>query len=133
MQKTIPAALLVFVVVFFAGDVYAGPDTFGKTDKNKDGYITKDEFESQVRSRFDAYDTNKDGKIDADEFRVNKSPETLKEFRFMDRNGDGFVNADEFYKAAIQRHDQIDIDRDGKLSREEYNSTKALPLLQFYF
>jgi Ca2+-binding EF-hand superfamily protein len=48
----------------------------------------------------------------------------VKEFKFMDRNSDGFVNADEFYKAAIRRRDQIDFNRDSKISKEEYNSNK---------
>ena len=57
----------------------------------------------------------------------------MKEFKFMDRNNDGFVNADEFYKAALQKRDDFDFNRDGKISREEYNSNKALPFLKFYF
>ena len=133
MKKTALATLLVFIALFLAWNVHAGPDAFEKADTNKDGYITKDEFESNVKSRFNEYDKNKDGKIDADEFGAKKNPESVKEFRFMDRNNDGFVNADEFYKAALQRRDQIDFSRDEKISREEYNSNKALPFLQFYF
>lgn len=51
----------------------------------------------------------------------------------MDRNGDGFANDDEFYKAALQRRDDLDFNRDGKISKEEYNKNKALPVLKFYF
>lgn len=133
MKKIALATLLVFMALFLAWNVYAGTDGFEKADTNKDGYITKDEFESHVTSRFNEYDKNKDGKIDADELGAKKNPEAVKEFRFMDRNNDGFVNANEFYKAALQRRDQIDFSRDEKISREEYNSNKALPFLQFYF
>jgi hypothetical protein len=133
MKKVLLAALLFFAVVFLAWNVYAGPDSFSKADKNNDGYITKDEFESHIKSKFDEYDKNKDGKIDANEFGANKNPEALKEFKFMDRNSDGFVNSDEFYRAALQKRDQLDFNRDGKISREEYNSNKALPILKFYF
>lgn len=133
MKKIAVAALLSFAVLFLASNGYAAPDAFDRADRNKDGYITKDEFESHVKSRFNEYDTNKDGKIDADEFGAKKSPEAVKEFRFMDRNNDGFVNAEEFYRAALQRRDQMDFSRDGRISRDEYNSTKSLPVLQFYF
>jgi hypothetical protein len=133
MKKIILAALLFFVVLFLAWNVYAGPDAFTKADKNNDNYITKDEFESHIKSKFSEYDTNKDGKIDMEEFGAKKSPEALKEFTFMDRNGDGFVNADEFYKAALQKREDLDFNRDGKISREEYNSNRALPVLKFYF
>jgi Ca2+-binding EF-hand superfamily protein len=133
MKKITVAVLLSFVILFLAGNVCAGPDAFAKADTNKDGYISKDEFESHVKARFHEYDKNKDGKIDADELGAKKNPEAVKEFRFMDKNNDGFVNADEFYTTALQRRDQIDFSRDQKISREEYNSNKALPFLQFYF
>lgn len=133
MKKIAVALLLSFAVLLLAGNVKAAPDTFDRVDTNKDGYITKDEFESHIKSRFKEYDTNKDGKIDADEFGVKKNPEAVKEFGYMDKNKDGVVNAEEFYRAALQRRDQMDLGSDGKLSREEYNSNKTLPFLQFYF
>ncbi|MBP1749169.1 MAG: EF-hand domain pair [Deltaproteobacteria bacterium] len=133
MKKIILAALLFFAVLFLTWNVYAGADAFTKADKNADGYISKDESESHIKSKFNEYDKNKDGTIDSGEFGAKGDPESLKEFRFMDRNSDGFVNADEFYKAALQRRDDFDFNRDGKISREEYSSNKALPLLKFYF
>jgi Ca2+-binding EF-hand superfamily protein len=133
MRKTIILILLFAAVAFLAWNVYAGPDAFNKADKDGNGVVTADEFESAVRSKFKEYDKNNDGKIDAKEFSAKGQPEAVKEFKFMDRNNDGFVNADEFYRAAIQRRDQIDFNRDSKISKEEYNSNKALPFLKFYF
>ena len=52
MKKILLAALLFFAVVFLAWNVYAGPDSFEKADKNNDGYITKEEFESHIKSKF---------------------------------------------------------------------------------
>ena len=133
MKKILTSTILFFAIIFLAWTVYAGPDTFQKADKNADGYVTTDEFGSHISAKFNEYDRNKDGKIDADEFGVKKNPEALKEFKFMDRNSDGFVNADEFYKAALQRRDEFDFNRDGKISKEEYNANRALPFLKFYF
>ncbi len=133
MRKTIILILSFAAVVFLAWNVYAGPDAFSKTDKDTNGVISTDEFDSAVRSKFKEYDRNNDGKIDMNEFAAKGHPDAVKEFKFMDRNSDGFVNADEFYKAAIRRRDQIDFNRDSKISKEEYNSNKALPLLKFYF
>ena len=133
MKKTIIVTLLFAAVAFLAWNVYAGPDAFTKADKDKNGVITTDEFESAVTSKFKEYDKNNDGRIDVNEFSAKKHPEAVKEFKFMDRNNDGFVSADEFYRAAIQRRDQLDFNRDSKISKEEYNSNKALPFLKFYF
>ena len=133
MKKILLAALLFFAVLFLAWNVYAGPDAFTSIDKNGDGYVTKDEFESHVKSKFKEYDKNKDGKIDVDELGGKNKPEVVKEFQFMDRNSDGFVSSDEFYKAALQRREELDFNRDGKISKEEYNANKALPFLKFYF
>lgn len=133
MKKIALAALLFFTVLFLAWNVYAGPDAFIGVDKNGDGYITKDEYDSHVKSKFNEYDKNKDGKVDVDELGGKNKPEVVKEFKFMDRNSDGFVSADEFYKAALQRRDELDFNRDGKINKEEYNANKALPFLKFYF
>ncbi len=133
MRKIVLAVLLFFAVLFLTWHVYADPEAFDKADTNRDGYISKDEFKSHVESKFNEYDKNKDGKIDVEEFGAKDNPDAYKEFRFMDRNSDGFISADEFYKAALQRRNDFDFNRDDKLSREEYNSNKALPLLKFYF
>jgi Ca2+-binding EF-hand superfamily protein len=133
MKKSVIVILFFAAVAFVTWNVHAASDAFSKADRDRNGVITTDEFESAVRSKFKEYDRNNDGRIDVDEFSAKGHPEAVKEFKFMDRNSDGFVNADEFYRAAIQRRDQLDFNRDSKISKEEYNSNKALPFLKFYF
>src|SRR4051794_4696934 len=38
-------------------------------DKNKDGYLTREELPESLRKHFDQIDTNKDGKISKEELR----------------------------------------------------------------
>jgi hypothetical protein len=45
----------------------AGMAMLDKLDTNKDGAISKDEFNADVATRFAKLDTNSDGKISADE------------------------------------------------------------------
>ncbi|MDD3847018.1 MAG: hypothetical protein PHC90_11745 [Syntrophorhabdaceae bacterium] len=133
MRKIIILILLFVAVMLLTWNVYADPNSFSKADRNKNGVIDGSEYDSAVRSKFKEYDTNMDGKMDMNEFAAKGHPEAVKEFKFMDKNSDGVVNADEFYAAALKRRDQLDFNRDSKLSKEEYNSTKALPFLKFYF
>ncbi len=42
---------------------------FEEFDKNKDGYLTKDELPQRLRHSFEKIDTNKDGKISREELR----------------------------------------------------------------
>jgi hypothetical protein len=133
MKKVILVILSFLAVMFLTWNVYADSNAFDKADINKDGVITEEEYKSAVQSKFREYDTNKDGVIDANEFAAKGHPQAAKEFKFMDRNNDGVVNADEFFRAAIQRRDNFDFNRDAKISKEEFNSSKALPILKFYF
>ena len=133
-MKKIVFCILLFVTIFFlAWNVYSQESTFEKTDMNKDGAITQGEYKAAVTSKFKAYDKNNDGYIDENEFGVKGNPEAAKEFKFMDKNNDRMVNADEFHRASLQRRDAFDFNRDSKISKEEYNSAKALPIFKFYF
>lgn len=133
MKKIIFCILLFMTVFFLAWNVYSQESAFDIADKNRDGVVTQEEYKSAVTAKFKEYDRNKDGYIDEKEFGVKDSPEAAKEFRFMDKNNDRMVSADEFHKASLQRRETFDFNRDSKISKEEYNSGKALPILKFYF
>ncbi len=46
-----------------------------RLDKNKDGFISKDEVAgSRLADRFDELDTNKDGKLSLDELKAMRRP-----------------------------------------------------------
>lgn len=84
-----------------------GADRFDQMDKNKDGFITADEFEmpsfggngqggfnGRMPSKdeiFKMSDRDGDGKISESEFRFGAD-----RFKQMDKNGDGFITPDEF-------------------------------------
>ena len=97
-MKTLRGLLLTFTaltVIFAAGGLCAENKTSGEEsdrlfqvlDKNKDGKISKDEW--------DAIDSNKDGKITPEEWdRYHyKSSRTI---RWFDTNSDGYMDRGEF-------------------------------------
>ena len=47
-----------------AGQIKQAHVRFGVLDKNKDGHISREEFDNSGKKMFDALDTNKDGTVD---------------------------------------------------------------------
>ena len=130
MKNIIFICILLFTM---AGNVCAQTDAFEKADANKDGHISKDEFDAAVTSKFNEYDANRDGYIDKNEFNEHKDNKAAIEYEFLDRNKNGKLNMDEFKAGAAARYQMYDQNRDGLLSKPEYKQDIGLPVLKFYF
>ena len=114
-------------------------------DANKDGRVTREEFEQGQRATFAKRDKNADGKLSADEAprwfkgrRAGNGPETTTfegmlqkgadRFARLDANRDGSIEAGEIAAMEAERHDnqikkamhRFDANRDGKVTPEEY-------------
>lgn len=109
---------------------------FKKIDANGDGAISKAEFNAFNVKRFKEMDANKDGKVVREEMdtRVNKATRNglthLDErFAAADTNHDGGLNREEAQAMPVMLlyFDEIDTNKDDKVTREEYLA--AMPLL----
>jgi len=115
---------------------------FKNVDANKDGAISKAEFNSYYSKynakHFKEMDTNKDGKITSEEMQGSH--------KHTAEHSDGTTHLDQRFKAADVNHDggldkqeannmpmlnayfsQVDANHDGKVTRQEYFD--AMPLL----
>jgi len=112
---------------------------FARFDANGDGVITPDEVlpsdprqpgpEGEGSAGFlGRFDKNRDGKVDAAEFGNERR------FKAMDRDGDGVLTKEEI-EQALDKEDRerrmtplerFDLDRDGKVTREEFKGPSKL-------
>ncbi|MBA4389778.1 MAG: hypothetical protein C0399_02440 [Syntrophus sp. (in: bacteria)] len=131
MKKTL--FVLLLIIVFACGAVFAADDAFNRADADKNGMIDKKELQQILTDKFKEYDKNNDGYIDKEEFNAIKNPAAKKEFKYIDKDKSRKIDLKEFNKAGSDRFDIYDINRDGNMSREEFYSIKAYPQLKFYF
>jgi len=104
-------------------DLPAKPqERLSKMDANKDGILTRDEFEqgkAEMRADFEKRaDTNKDGKVSPEERKAAMRTHFEERFKSDDQNHDGFLTQAE----VPQRWDHMkvaDANNDGKVSFEE--------------
>jgi len=105
-----------------------GEKIFSEMDTNKDGVISKKEFDAFHNKHFKEMDANHDGKITIEEFLA--SPPSMKEDHCDEphhgfghhqdsdeQHGDNFID---------KRFNAADTDHDGALSREEAKSTPMI-------
>lgn len=145
--------MLAFFLANMAGaDEPLNPALFDKLDANQDGTITSDEIPEQGRRLFDRMlrtsDKNKDGELTKAEFnagitekdepkqtiasprpRVGRQVDPKQIMARLDRDGDGKLSMEEFPADRRERIQQIlpRIDRDGdlKLDAEEFGGMVA--------
>lgn len=99
-------------------------DRFDTLDKNRDGRIARGEW-TGTAAVFNALDANGDGLLTRVEATGADAAVENDEFRAADLNGDGFVGRSEWQWNAAA-FDRLDINRDGRLARAEFNPTQGV-------
>ncbi len=102
-------------------------------DQNKDGKLSRDEVRKGVDKMFADADTNKDGVLSQEEMRARHKAmhekmrgQMQEHWKAADKDGDGALSRAEVDAAQMPRlsrdFDQLDANRDGKLTPEEMRS-----------
>jgi hypothetical protein len=100
-------------------------------DTSKDGIVTRDELIAGLRAEFAAHDVKRNGCLDGDQAadinqsRVDADQSTATPL--MDWNQDGCINYTEFTAAPYSLFDQLDRNRDGRLTPLERGVRPATP------
>lgn len=129
MLKTALSALAFSLALAAAAEAAPPPDgpggrpdgMFDRLDADGDGYLTESEVNARHKKLFEEADANRDGKVSREEMRAHMTQkrEEMRERRFPDANGDGVVTRKEFEDAAGERFDELDADKNGKLTEDE--------------
>ena len=90
---------------------------FQEADTNHDGSIELGEFHERLVDVFYMGDRNKDGKLSKDEY--DAVVVIREEYGDVDHDGDGMISQTEFIRARLPLFQQSDSNDDGKLSEEE--------------
>lgn len=96
-----------------------------KLDTDKDGSVSKAEFQARRDADFAAADANKDGTVSPAEMKAyherkieeRKAEMEKRQFDRLDANKDGKISKDEFESAGM--FDKLDKNKDGKISPDE--------------
>jgi Ca2+-binding EF-hand superfamily protein len=102
-------------------------------DQNKDGVISKKEYDTFHSDHFKDMDANKDGKVTQDEMDAMHKKMTEKckpryedRFKEVDVNGDGMLSKEEaeIGMPMVYAHfDETDTNKDGKISKDEMDAS----------
>ena len=129
MHSTIPVIFAAAVIGLTAAAAPAsakrGMRMFNQADTNKDGTVTKAEFDAARGALFARMDANGDGVIETSELRawIRALPARIRDARFksLDTNGDGKISADEYVSRRKSMFDKIDANNDSSVDKAEFD------------
>ena len=138
MRNAISSFVVASCTVLAASSAWACPPmhqgqpcgkSFEEMDTNKDGALSKKEFDAFHNKHFKEMDTNHDGKISPEEMqaaypaKMHERGDALinKRFEDADTNHDGALTKEEAKDMPMlsQHFDEVDTNKDGKVTPEE--------------
>ena len=97
---------------------------FGNLDTNRDGAVDRAEAEALVHAEFNQYDTDRDNKVSEPELRLIVQRSLMREQQERQavdqRRRQGLMTINEFIDMQLKGADQLDTNKDGKVTRDEF-------------
>lgn len=120
MKTQLNSALALVFALVTSSALAAGGSRLDSVDTDKNGTVSKTEFEQHVGEQFfGKADRNRDGMIDGTEFMSNRMGGDLNEF---DRDGDGRLTRTEWHTSIF---DKFDTNSDRVLDKSEWQRVKS--------
>lgn len=120
------AAGLIGLAAASPANAHRGMRLFDRADANKDGAVTRTEFDAARSARFAAIDANKDGALEVSELRTWRRawPARFRDARFktLDGDGDGKLGVEEYVARRKAAFAKIDANEDGAVDKAEFDA-----------
>lgn len=139
--KPIICVLLSFAILALSGGMVQAKNDKGKMkyrgmDRNNNGVITREEWRGNDKS-FRNHDWNGDGVLSGDEvipgahrYQGAQPSSYSNLFSELDYNNDSFVSRSE-WNNTTRSFDYLDLNRDGRLNRDEFYNRQQYPVSIF--
>lgn len=109
-------------------------ERFDAMDANKDGYLDRADMQARMAERragfFAAADANRDGRLSRDEFTAHRSAQATQRHQAMEQRakaaGKALPTQAERAKRMAEAFDRIDTNKDGAISRAEFDAHKPM-------
>jgi len=119
----IAAGLALLTLPAIAGNKDETVDAkFNKIDADRDGKVSRAEFEAYDQQKFAKMDANADGQLSLNELSAEadlSNRDASEKLKALDTNGDGKIDAAEHKAGCEAKFTSIDTDGDGYVSQTE--------------
>lgn len=126
LSLLLAAGLIGLTSAAAPANAHRGLRHFDRIDADKDGKVTRAEFDAARAARFAGIDANKDGALEVSELRAWRRtwPSRMRDTRFkaLDSDADGKIGADEFVAQRKEAFARIDADKDGTVDKAEFDA-----------
>jgi Ca2+-binding EF-hand superfamily protein len=102
-------------------------DQFRALDRNNSGAISRSEWTGTMQD-FNRLDQDRNGNLSVNEFYQRPGSDQFSE---LDYNNDGVITYDEWSPNSRRSLEALDLNRDGKLNRDEFYNQQQYPISVF--
>lgn len=126
MSRMFVSAALLILLTTPATAQMRGEGVFERSDVNKDGAVTREEFIAARADHFTKLDRNSDGYVDSNDVPKRRKRSGGGDFLVgqFDADGDRKVSKEEFVNGPTTLFDRADTNKDNVLDAEELAAAK---------